>query len=183
MHSRTAIGPAIRHPEKSTSGGVLALGDHVLKSWSKNQTIVALSSGEAELYAINTAASGAIGLQSLLHDMGIDLEIQLITDSSAAKAMLSRTGLGKMRHLMTNALWLQEKIRNKEITVVKIKNTFNISDMMTKAHDARFMRYLVELMDHAYEEGRSEVAPHLDHLAGGLHLELLLTLGIPDSNA
>ena len=42
---------------KSTSGGVVALGHHCLKSWSKTQNVIALSSGEAELYATNTAAS------------------------------------------------------------------------------------------------------------------------------
>ena len=81
---------------KSPSGGVLALGDHILKTWSKNQSIIVLSGGEAELYAINYVASGAIGLKSLLHEMGVDVDIRLSTDSSAAKAMISRTGLGKM---------------------------------------------------------------------------------------
>ena len=36
---------------KSTSGGVVRWGEHVLKTWSSTQTTIALSSGEAELYA------------------------------------------------------------------------------------------------------------------------------------
>ena len=34
---------------KSTSGEMVFRGTHLLKSWSTNQQIVALSSGEAEL--------------------------------------------------------------------------------------------------------------------------------------
>ena len=55
---------------KSTSGGIAFMGAHCLKSWSTNQTIVALSSGEAELYAINKVAGNALGIKSLLKDMG-----------------------------------------------------------------------------------------------------------------
>ena len=41
---------------KSTSGGVLRIGTHFLKSWSKGQSLIALSSAEAELYAIGAQA-------------------------------------------------------------------------------------------------------------------------------
>lgn len=38
---------------KSTSGGLVCFGDHVVKTWSSSQSIIALSTGEAELYALN----------------------------------------------------------------------------------------------------------------------------------
>ena len=81
---------------------------------------------------------------------------------------------------MTNALWLQEKIRNKDLTVVNIKNAFNVSDLMTKIHDANFINYLVELLGHSHEDGRSEVAPSLDliHNDQHLHVETLMALGM-----
>ena len=41
---------------KSTSGGVIMWGTHVLKSWSTTQSTLALASGEAELYALTKAA-------------------------------------------------------------------------------------------------------------------------------
>ena len=37
---------------KSTSGGAIQLGQHLLKTWSSTQSVIALSPGEAELYAI-----------------------------------------------------------------------------------------------------------------------------------
>ena len=41
-----------RKTRKSTSGGVITIGSHYVKSWSKDQSMIALSSAEAELYGI-----------------------------------------------------------------------------------------------------------------------------------
>ena len=57
---------------KSTSGGLVCLGDHTVKSWSSTQSIISLSTGEAELYALNKASATALGLKSLLIDLGVD---------------------------------------------------------------------------------------------------------------
>ena len=51
---------------RSTSGGVVQLGQHCLKSWSCTQAIVALSSAEAELYALTKGAAQALGMLPLL---------------------------------------------------------------------------------------------------------------------
>jgi hypothetical protein len=80
---------------KSTNGGVMQLGLHTVKSWSSTQAGVALSSGEAEYYGLVKGASQAIGLRSLLGDLGVDAEICVNTDASAAKGIASRRGLGK----------------------------------------------------------------------------------------
>ena len=53
---------------RSTSGGVLMHGLHYIRSWSKTQSLVALSSAESELYAIMKASSQALGLKSILQD-------------------------------------------------------------------------------------------------------------------
>eukprot|EP00969_Alexandrium_andersonii_P349323 15430770-Alexandrium_andersonii.AAC.1 len=37
---------------KSTSGGMVRLGGHVLKAWSSAQSVIATSSGEAEYYGM-----------------------------------------------------------------------------------------------------------------------------------
>ena len=42
---------------KSTSGGVLKVGKHVIRTWSSTQTTVATSSGEAELIAMYDGAT------------------------------------------------------------------------------------------------------------------------------
>eukprot|EP00973_Karenia_brevis_P038581 5323221-Karenia_brevis.AAC.1 len=47
---------------KSTSGGVFMIGNHSIKTWSSTQGASALSSAEAELYAMVDAVTRAKGL-------------------------------------------------------------------------------------------------------------------------
>ena len=74
---------------------------HVLcaDAWASTQAIIALSSGEAEYYALLKGVSAAFGLRSLMNDMAVYPEVVAKTDSSAAKSFVSRSGLGKMPHL------------------------------------------------------------------------------------
>ena len=55
---------------KSTSGGIASMMGGMLKSWSSTQGSVAMSSGEAEHYALVKAASEALGMQALAADLG-----------------------------------------------------------------------------------------------------------------
>ena len=57
-----------KRTRKSTSGGTVMWGYHKIKSWSSTQSIVALSSGEAEYYGMVKGASVALGLQSVWND-------------------------------------------------------------------------------------------------------------------
>ena len=60
-----------RATRKSTSGGALQVAGLTVKTWSVNQKNIALSSGEAELYAANRGAAEALGLNAIGHDYWI----------------------------------------------------------------------------------------------------------------
>ena len=83
------------------------LGGHPLKTWSATQSVVAMSSAEAELYSANEGASRGLAMQTLLGELGAVTELQLFLDSSAAKGFAATRGIGKMRHLEVKDLWLQ----------------------------------------------------------------------------
>ena len=51
-----------RETKKSTSGGCVMIGGHVVKGWSKTQSTIATSSGEAELNAAVKCAHEMIGI-------------------------------------------------------------------------------------------------------------------------
>ena len=124
---------------KSTSGGVLKVGSHVLRTWSSTQPTIATSSGEAELIAMQDGAARGMGLQAVMSEMGLMPSLSLIrvlTDSSVAKSFVATRGLGKMRHLEVKMLWLQEAVQNGRIVVGKVKGTANIADVLTKYHHA-----------------------------------------------
>ena len=84
---------------KSTSGGMLTVDGVGVKHWSRTQKAKALSSGEAEYDAMVTGCAEGLGTQSLAEDLGWKAEVWLWTDSSAAKAIGKRRGLGKLRHM------------------------------------------------------------------------------------
>ena len=106
---------------KSTSGGCLLLGRHLLKSWSSTQASVSLSSGEAEFYGVVMAAGITLGFQALLRDVGHALPVRVWTDSSATLGICGRQGLGKLRHLDTHYLWVQQKVRTGAIELLKVR--------------------------------------------------------------
>jgi len=116
---------------RSTSGGTLSIGSHLLGHWARTQVGVALSSGEAELNAALKVGTEAIGVDVMSKEMGIVLEIELLGDSSAAKGTLSRQGSGKVKHLETKQLWLQEKIASGYIKYTKIPRAKNVADALT----------------------------------------------------
>ena len=123
---------ANRISRKSVNGGVLLHGGHLLRSWSKEQGFIALSSGESELYAANYGAQQAMGLQSIMTDFGVKASIRLEMDASAAIGIVQRQGLGRTRHISANDLWLQEKVKNDKVKVVKIPGSLNSADIGTK---------------------------------------------------
>ena len=59
---------------KSTSGGVIKLGRHVVKSWSSTQKVISLSSGEAEYYGMVTGYSNGKWGESHISGQGKERE-------------------------------------------------------------------------------------------------------------
>ena len=83
------------------------LGEHVLKTWSTTQATVAMSSAEAELYALVKGAAHTKGLMSMMADCGIIATGTVCTDATAAIGMAHRQGLGKTRHVEVQYMWIQ----------------------------------------------------------------------------
>ena len=55
---------------KSTSGGVVMIGEHYVKGWSRTQNCDTLSSGEAELVAMCKVTAETIGILNMAADWG-----------------------------------------------------------------------------------------------------------------
>ena len=110
-------------------------GPHCIRTWSSTQGPVALSSAEAEYYAMVDGATKALGVQAMAVEVGIggvDGPIRLHTDSSSAKSFASRRGLGPSRHGQTRPLWLQQAVAEKRLIVVKVPGVDNPADVLTK---------------------------------------------------
>ena len=138
------------------------IGAHVIRTWSSTQPSVTLSSGEAEFYGLVKAAGAGLGHQSIMLDFGLKTPVRVWTDSSAAIGISTRSGLGKLRHLETHTLWVQEKVRTGAIEVRKVRGDVNPADLFTKHLPSRDkIHQLVKLFGCEYRAGRSEAAPLL----------------------
>ena len=120
---------------KSTSGSTVnVLGCNVV-STARTQGTLALSSGEAELYAIGQGVSEALFVRSMLLESKLAKKVSVIahTDSTAGKSMATRFGTGKkIKHVELRFLYVQNLVQMGLLRMAKIEGTRNPADLMTK---------------------------------------------------
>ena len=122
---------------RSTSGGVILRGKHIIKHWSRTQATIAVSSGESELYALVRVCTEGLGLRSLALEMGMKQDIHIFTDSTAAKGTVNRVGSGRLKHISTNHFWVQEKTQSGDVQVHKVPRAGNFADLLTHHWDPK----------------------------------------------
>ena len=147
---------------KSTSGGCLLLGNHVLKTWSATQASLALSSGEAEFYGVVKGAGIGIGQAALFNDVGLKLPLRVWTDSTAAIGICGRQGLGKLRHIACQTLWVQQRVRRGDFELRKVAGEVNPADLFTKHLESQAkLDSLLKIFGCEFRGGRPVAAPEL----------------------
>ena len=76
------------------------------------------------------------------------------SDSSAARALASRLGIGRTRHIAANLLWLQQKVKEKTVQSTAIPTELNPADVGTKSlSKARLtgLKYVMKMVNHVDE--------------------------------
>ena len=149
-------------------------GNHVIKHWSQTQSVIALSSGEAEYYGCVRAGSVAIGIQSMLADLGvIKKRLRIKTDASVAQSLSQRRGLGGTKHIEVNQLWLQEKVNEGKIEIEKVRTDENLSDALTKYKEQASIEHHMKGTNQIGTKGRHEIMPNLSNANAHTELNLL----------
>ena len=124
-----------RLTRKSTTGiGLRILGTVILFA-SRTQESIALSSGEAELYAVGSATAEGLFVCNFLMEVQLAMKVMLtvFTDSTAGKSLASRFGTSKKtRHIDTRLLYMQELVTRGQLRLKKVLGTENLADMGTK---------------------------------------------------
>ena len=105
------------------------------------------------------AASEGLGLKAMTMDYHKPLDPWMFVDATAAIGVAQRVGLGKLRHLETQSLWLQEAVRDKRIGLSKVHGPVNPADLMTKHVGHGTQIRLLALMGVEARLGRAETAP------------------------
>ena len=137
------------------------IASHLIKSWSTTQTVIALSSGEAEYYGLVKAAAQGMGAKAMLMDFGVDIKepIDVMSDASAAIGIAQRRGMGKVRHIETNQLWLQERVITGSINIIKISTHDNLADQLTKPVSEDKMKNHLDGTHQKITQGRHPLMP------------------------
>ncbi|CAE8617204.1 unnamed protein product [Polarella glacialis] len=86
-------------------------------------------------------------VQSLLLDiLGDALPVRAYTDSTACQGVVSRLGLGKLKHVEVRFLWLQEAARTRNLELLKLNTRENVADMLTKGLQPTQFEHLRDLV-------------------------------------
>ena len=122
-----------RDTRRSVSGSAIFFGGCLVYSSSRTQKIVSLSSAESETYAAASAVMDAILIRAIISwVLQSTILMCLYIDSSAARGILSRRGVGRLRHLSCRVLWLQNLVGEKLLMVKAVLGAINPSDIATK---------------------------------------------------
>jgi hypothetical protein len=132
-----------------------------LKTYRQRQDTIAVSSGESEFYGIVKVAKMEIGSKSMFKDLGLEVEVQVNTDSSAARSISSRRAAGRARHVEVHELWVQERVRSGELSIIKVRGENNVADGLAKHVDRSNMEMHMERGGFVRRGGRHEFCPYV----------------------
>ena len=111
---------------------------------SRTQRIVTLSSAEAEIpAAVSTTCDGILLGVCSGFCLGRPVPLKLILDNSAAKQVLHRSGVRRIRHLSCQILWLQNHVERKFLETASTPIKENDADLGTKKLSQYRMHYLM----------------------------------------
>ena len=96
-----------------------------------------------------------------MKDLGVQSELDVHTDSTAARGIAMRKGVGKVRHLEVSYLWIQYKIAAKAMRLHKVLGTQNPADVFTKNVNAELIDRYCQLVNIQFVEGRAASAPEV----------------------
>ena len=122
-------------------------------------SLIALSSGEAELAAVTKAAAEGLGMQAVLADFGHTARLEIHSDATAAIGICKRNGLGRVRHLAVADLWVQQRVKLKQLMLFKLPGAENPSDILTKYRNLQDSFGLLKKLGISRKPGRPKAAP------------------------
>jgi len=125
---------------------IICVGGVLITSYSRTQSVVAQSSAECQLYAQSAAAAEGIMVQGLLMELGFQLDLRLLSDSSSAIAITQRVGLGRMKHVDIRVIHLQDLVKKRKLRVEKRRSEDNVSDIGTIPHPPARLMALREMV-------------------------------------
>ena len=119
---------------RSTSGYVFNLFGGVVSWMSKKQSVVALSTTEAEYMVATHASKEVVWLQRLCSSMGLVQEAIRIDCDNQSVIFLAKNPAyhSKTKHIDVQYHFVRDTIEDKKVSLVKVDTLKNVADALTK---------------------------------------------------
>lgn len=120
---------------KSNSGIICFVNGGPIIWSSRKQTLVALSTCEAEYYAITETAKEVIWINKLLEFFGskLDYPTKILTDNQSSISMIKNGEfMQRTKYIGVRFHFIRDWIKNKIIDLNYCPSEYNIADMLTK---------------------------------------------------
>ena len=82
--------------------------------------------------SINAVACEAKAIAALYKEFEMDVKIRLLSDSRSAILLMNKLGPGRLRHVETRKLWLQQEVESKRLSLGHVPGVDNVADILTK---------------------------------------------------
>ena len=156
-----------RATRRSTMGGYISRGAHVVRALCATQRTIALSLAEPELYGYVRCAAEVLGVGAFAKDLGLQAPGTVRGYSAAALGVVRRFGVGKLRQIDTSLLWVQQVHDDRILAFTKVFGYDNGADIFTKALSQGNMRRHIlnmrgEMMDEDGGAGDNEQLDKID---------------------
>ena len=133
-----------RETRRSVGCACVFLNGSLLHYHSRQQTVVATSSAEAEYYGIGGGLSETIGVMNLMEELQLEVQASIKCDSSSGRSLALKKGFGRCKHIDVKMAWIQESIDKRGIWLKPTKSLENLADLGTKSLTGERTRYLSE---------------------------------------
>ena len=158
---------------RSVSGYVFKMNNAAISWRSRKQSVVALSSTEAEYVALAEAVKEAIWLKKLF------IELQLMNQGSSTlvyednmsciKVSKNDSSHGRMKHVDIKYHFIRDQVEKKEINIQYCKTTDMIADLLTKSlgkHQFILFRDLMGVKELRFRESVGKNRSSVDAIGG-----------------
>ncbi|GJT32842.1 putative ribonuclease H-like domain-containing protein [Tanacetum coccineum] len=135
------------HDRRSTSGGCQYLGRRLVSWQCKKQTIVAISSTEAEYVAAASCCAQVLWMQNQLLDYGFNfMNTEIHIDNESTICIVKNPVFhSKTKHIQIRHHFIRDCYEQRLINVVKVHTDDNVADLLTKGFDLARFNFLVWL--------------------------------------
>ena len=143
---------------RSRTGYAIYLGNNLLSWRSRRQSVVSLSTCEAELYALCDGAKETMRLSRLLYEM-INRRLyedhvavqpaELRCDNKSTISVAKESGrIPKVvKHIATRTKWVCERVQDNEFVLEYVTSQENVADLFTKTLKPERFKALVKKLN------------------------------------